>query len=133
MSEALRPRPPVNGDNRFFFDALEDGRIAVQGCDSCGELRHPPVAMCPRCHSLEWSPREVSGEGELTHYVVMHHPVLPPFEPGHLIGVVELSEGPRLVTNLEGVDREDVVIGMHMKVHPRRVDDELVLTVAHPM
>lgn len=132
MHEARRIRPAINRDNAFFFEALEQGTLCVQGCDSCHELRHPPVPMCPSCHDLAWSPREMQGEGELISFVVMHYPVLPPFEPGYIVAVVEFDEGPRLVTNLEDIAAEDVEIGMRVKVTPQRVDADLVLTVARP-
>lgn len=132
MSEALRPRPPINGDNKFFFDELKSGRISIQGCDSCHELRHPPVPMCPQCHSLDWSPRQMSGQGELISYVVMHHPVRPPFQDGYIVALVELVEGPRLVMNLEGIEEDNVEIGMKVDVTARAVDDQLTLPVAIP-
>ncbi|QDQ98811.1 Zn-ribbon domain-containing OB-fold protein [Tomitella fengzijianii] len=133
MSEALRPRPPINADNRFYFDALDAGTVCAQCCDACGEFRHPPVPMCPRCHSLEWSPREMPGEGELVSFVVMHHPVRPPFEDGYIVALVEFPEGPRMVMNLEGIAEDDVKIGMTLRVAAEAVDDELTLPVARPI
>ena len=130
MSEAVRPRPPINRDNRFFFEELEAGRVSVQCCDACGELRHPPVAMCPQCHSLEFSPKTMTGRGELVSYVVMHHPVRPPFEDGYIVALVELNEGPRLVMNVEGLQEDDLRIGMALDVKTVKVDPALVLPVA---
>lgn len=132
MIDALRPRPPINGDNRFFYDELKAGRVSVQGCSSCEELRHPPVPMCPSCHSLDWSPRQMSGEGELISYVVMHHPIVPPFQDGYIVALIELTEGPRLVMNLEGIAEDDIEIGMKVEVTAHAVDDELTLPMASP-
>ena len=133
MTKAFRPRPPINLDNAFFFEALNEGTVAIQQCDSCNELRHPPVAMCPNCHSLEWHAEEMTGLGTVFSFVVLHHPVMPPFEPGYIVAVIELEEGPRVVMNLEGIDKELVEIGMPVKVTPERMDDELVLPVARPL
>lgn len=132
MSEALRPRPPINGDNRFFYEELDAGRLSIQCCDGCDELRHPPVPMCPHCHSLEWAPKPMSGRGELTSYVVMHHPARPPFEDGYVVALVELEEGPRLVMNVQDLEEDDLSIGMPLTVEPVRVDPELVLPMALP-
>lgn len=132
MSSAVRPRPPINGDNQFFYEELKTGRVSVQECNSCNELRHPPVPMCPQCHSLEWSSRQMSGRGELISYVVMHHPVLPPFQDGYIVALVELAEGPRLVMNLEGIEEDDIKIGMSVDVTAHPVDDELALPIASP-
>ena len=132
-SQALRPRPAINLDNAFFFESLnERGELSIQHCGGCNELRHPPVPMCPECHSLHWSPKTMSGRGVLHSYVVMYHPIVPPFEPGYIVAVVELEEGVRVVMNLEGVAREDVQIGMPVHVTAERMDADLVLPVARP-
>ena len=107
-----RPRPRVTLDGRFFREGLEQGRLLIQRCASCGELRHPPGPMCPKCHSLEWKVLEASGRGTVYSYVVAHHPPIPPFEYPNLVVLVELEEGTRLVSNLVGVGREEVAIGM---------------------
>ncbi|RAX47819.1 hypothetical protein DQ353_18425 [Arthrobacter sp. AQ5-05] len=132
-SEALRPRPAINLDNAFFFEALtERGELAIQQCSDCNELRHPPVPMCPECHSVHWAPKTMGGRGIVHSYVVLYHPIVPPFEPGYIVAVVELEEGPRVVMNLEDVEREDVVIGMAVSITVERMDADLVLPVARP-
>ncbi|MGP5163118.1 Zn-ribbon domain-containing OB-fold protein [Arthrobacter rhombi] len=132
MTKALRPRPAINKDNEFFFASLHDGDLTIQQCGGCEELRHPPVPMCPQCHSLDWSPAVMSGRGTVFSYVVMHHPIVPPFEAGYLVAVIELEEGPRVVMNLEGVEPEQVGIGMPVIVTAEKMDEDLVLPVARP-
>ena len=84
---ALRPRPVVNDDNRFFWEGVERGELLIQRCSGCGELRHPPRPMCPSCHSLEWDAVRASGRGTVHSYVVPHHPRLPAFpEPYVVVG-----------------------------------------------
>lgn len=130
-SQALRPRPAINLDNAFFFEALNEcGELTIQNCDDCNELRHPPVPMCPECHSVHWSPKTMSGKGIIHSYVVLYHPIVPPFEPGYVVAVIELDEGPRVVMNLEDVEREDIKIGLAVDVTAERMDAELVLPVA---
>lgn len=131
--QPLRPRPAINLDNAFFFEALtERGELAIQQCDECNELRHPPVPMCPDCHSIHWAPKPMAGNGIVHSFVVLYHPIVPPFEPGYIVAVIELDEGPRVVMNLEGVEREDVKIGMPVEITAERMDETLVLPVARP-
>lgn len=126
MSQALRQRPAVNRDNAFFFEALQQGRLVAQQCASCSEFRHPPVPMCPSCHSIEWTASSIEGTGTLVTYSVLHHPVLPPFVAGYLVGLVELDHGVRLVLNLEYAE-QDAAIGQSVEVRVVRYDDDLVL------
>jgi uncharacterized OB-fold protein/acyl dehydratase len=112
VPQAKRPRPRTTLDGRFFWEGLEQGKLLIQRCAACGELRHPPGPMCPKCHSLHWNVLEASGRGTVYSYVVAHHPPIPPFDYPNLIALVELEEGTRLVSNLVGVGREEVTIGM---------------------
>lgn len=126
---ALRQRPAINRDNAFFFDALKEGRLVAQQCEECKTFRHPPVPMCPRCHALGWKATDIEGTGELISFTVIHHPVVPPFEAGYIVGLVELDHGVRIILNVEA-DEEDVEIGMTLEVRPYPYDDELVLPAA---
>lgn len=131
--QVLRPRPAINLDNAFFFESLnERGELSIQQCGECEQLRHPPVPMCPDCNSIHWAPKVMAGSGTVHSYVVLYHPIVPPFEPGYIVAVIELEEGPRVVMNLEGVDRADVQIGMPVTITAERMDENLVLPVARP-
>ncbi len=74
----------------------------------------------------------MSGRGRVFSFVVAHHPPIPPFQYPNLIVLVELEEGPRLVSNLVGVDPADCEIGMGVEVVFTQVDEELVLPLFRP-
>ena len=126
MSPEQRPRPALNGDNAFFFEALADGRLVAQQCSDCAQFRHPPVPCCPRCQSFAWEAADLTGTGELITFTVLHHPVMPPFAAGYIVGLVEFVEGVRIVMNLE-IAEEDVSIGMEVDVRAQSYDPELTL------
>ncbi|WP_244928792.1 OB-fold domain-containing protein [Nocardioides sp. W7] len=132
-AKPLRPRPAVNLDNAFWFEAARERRLVVQRCAQCGTLRHPPGPCCPECQSFEWDTVEASGRGTLYSYVVAHHPRHPAFDFPLLIALVELDEGTRLITNLTGVSPEDVVIGMPLEVAWHDADSELTLPLFRPV
>src|SRR5262249_14628406 len=118
------PRPAITHDNRFFWDGLAERKILIQKCASCGALQHPPEPMCARCRSLEWQHVEASGRGTVFSWVVMHYPPVPPFEYPNPIGLIELEEGVRIVSNLVGVKPEDIRIGMPVQAEFASVDDD---------
>ena len=104
--------PPVtDDDNRFFWEGVRDGRVLLQRCAGCGELRHPPGPMCPACLSLEWTAEEASGRGTIYSWVVSHHPTEADAEP-RIVVLVDLAEGVRLVANLQGVPSSEVATGL---------------------
>jgi uncharacterized OB-fold protein/acyl dehydratase len=129
---ALRPRPAVNRDNAFFWEGIDRGELLIQRCASCGRLRHPPGPMCPSCRSLEWDTVASTGRGVVYSFVVPHHPHVPSFEYPYVVGLVELEEGTRLVSNVIGVDPADVHVGMPVAVEFVAVDDELTLHQFRP-
>jgi uncharacterized protein len=131
-SPPLRPRPALTQDNSFFFDGAREGRLLIQRCASCGELRHPPRPACAACGSFDWDTVESSGRGTVYSYVVVHHPQVPAFDYPLPIAVVELEEGTRLVADLVGVAPDAVRIGMPVAVEFVATDDELTLPMFRP-
>lgn len=131
-ARTLRPRPAVNLDNRFWFDAAEDRSLVIQRCASCKTLRHPPGPCCPECRSFDWDTVEASGRATLYSFVVAHHPRHPAFDYPLLVAVVELEEGTRLITNLVGVEPQDVRIGMPLSLEWLEADPGLTLPVFRP-
>ena len=131
-TRALKPRPAVNLDNAFWFEAAAEHRLVVQRCQQCGTLRHPPGPCCPECQSFDWDAVEASGRGTLYSYVVSHHPRHPAFDHPLLIALVELEEGTRLITNLIGVTPDEVVIDMPLEVAWHQADAQLSLPLFRP-
>ncbi|WP_369395178.1 bifunctional MaoC family dehydratase N-terminal/OB-fold nucleic acid binding domain-containing protein [Streptomyces sp. CG1] len=121
---APRPRPVVNRDNAGFWEAVAEGRLLIQRCTACGALRHPWLPGCNVCGCLEWDTVEASGEGTVYSYVVVHHPPFPAFEPPYAVGLIELAEGVRMVSNVVGVPYDKVRIGLPVRVDFRRYGDE---------
>lgn len=131
-ADPLRPRPALNPDNAFWFEAARDRRLVVQRCASCKTLRHPPGPCCPECRSFDWDTVEASGRATLYSYVVAHHPRHPAFDYPLLVAVVELEEGTRLISNLAGVTPDEVTIGMPLTLDWLEADPELTLPVFRP-
>ncbi|MYS91578.1 hypothetical protein GTY47_18420 [Streptomyces sp. SID5464] len=127
--EGRRPRPVVNRDNAGFWEGVARHELLIQRCTGCGTLRFPWLPGCNGCGSPDWETVEASGEGSVYSYVVMHHPSFPAFEPPYAVGLIELAEGVRIISNVVGVPYDKVRVGMPVRLEFRRYDDELVLPV----
>jgi uncharacterized OB-fold protein len=128
-----RPAPVITSDNEAFWAAIDDGSLVAQRCASCGRLRHPPRPMCPECSSLSFEMLPLSGRGTVYSYALLHYPQHPAFEYPVLAAVVDLDEGVRLVTNLVGVDPQDVRIDMPVQVEFVAVEGDHQLPVFRPV
>ncbi|MCX5558932.1 bifunctional MaoC family dehydratase N-terminal/OB-fold nucleic acid binding domain-containing protein [Streptomyces sp. NBC_00038] len=127
-----RPRPVINRDNAGFWEGVARHQLLIQRCGGCGALRFPWLPGCNACACLEWDTVEASGDGTVYSYVVMHHPPFPAFDPPYAVGLIELSEGVRMVSNVVGVPYDKVRIGMPVRLEFQRYDEELELPVFRP-
>ena len=75
--------------------------------------------MCPHCGSLDVEVTTLSGRGTVYSYAVLHHPQHPAFEYPVLAALVDLDEGIRIVSNLVGVEPDEIRIGMPVQVGVR--------------
>ena len=123
----LRPRPAITHDNAFWFEGAKQHKLLIQRCLSCGRLRHPPSAMCPACHSLEWDTIEASGGGTIYSFVVNHYPQVAAFDYPLVVGLIQLDEGTRLVSDIVGTDPADVRVGLPVEVEFVEFDPDLTL------
>lgn len=101
------PAPEITHLNGPYWQALEEGRLSYQGCDDCGHAWLPPRSECPRCLGARWGWRKASGRGRLVSWVtyhIAHHPAFRDRLP-YNVAVVELEEGPRLITNIVDPDK----------------------------
>ncbi|MFF3373376.1 bifunctional MaoC family dehydratase N-terminal/OB-fold nucleic acid binding domain-containing protein [Streptomyces sp. NPDC002680] len=120
---ATRPRPVVNRDNAGFWDGVGRRQLLIQRCLECRTLRFPWLPGCNACGSGDWDTVEASGDGTVFSYVVMHHPPFPAFDPPYAVGLIELAEGVRIISNVIGVPYDKVRIGMPVRLEFVRYED----------
>ena len=128
-----RPAPIVTEDSAAFWDAADEGRLVAQRCADCGRLRHPPRPMCPACGSLDVEVVDLSGRGAVYSYAVLHHPQHPAFEYPVLGALIDLDEGIRIVSNVVGVEPDELLIGLPVQVEFVTTDGDHQVPVFRPV
>lgn len=128
----LRPRPGISRDTRFFWDGVDAGELRIQRCKKCATLHHPPRVRCHVCGNYDFDYKVASGRGTVYSFVEPCHPQLPSFDYPYVVGLVELEEGTRLITNIVDVDAETVAVGMPVELVFRNPDPELALPMFRP-
>jgi len=132
QAPARRPRPGILQETRFFWEGCQVGELRIQQCRACARLAHPPVVRCPACGSYELGYRVASGRGQVYSFVEVHHPRVPAFDYPLLVALVELEEGTRLLANLEGVEADEVHVGMPLVCFFREVEPGFALPFFQP-
>jgi uncharacterized protein len=91
-----------------FWNALRAGRLEFQRCRECSAAWLPPQAQCPNCWKAAWDWEPASGSGRLISWVIYHRAYHPAFidRLPYNVAVVELKEGPRVLTNIVSGARE---------------------------
>lgn len=95
------PLPEVTPLSEPYWAALGQGHLAFQRC-GCGHAWLPPREECPRCLAADYTWERAGGDGRLLSWVVYrtaYHPAFKDRLP-YVVAVVELDEGPRLITNI---------------------------------
>ncbi len=132
LEAPTRIASPRGHDNKWWWDACDDGRVLIQRCTQCQTLRHPPRPMCGECQSMEWDFVESSLDGEVLSYTELHHPKIPGYQYPLICAVIKLGEGTNLVANIVGCEPADVHIGMKLKGKVEQVDEKTMLPQFHP-
>jgi uncharacterized OB-fold protein len=120
-----RERPPINFDNEFFWDGIQERTLLIQRCSDCGRPRYPAIPSCFECHSLNWTASESNRRGSIYSYVVVHHPPTPGFELPYVVILVELDEGIRIPIASSTIRPEELAIGTHVVVGFTKDEDFL--------
>jgi len=111
--------PVPTPETQPYWDGCAAGELRIQRCLDCGKPYFYPRPLCPSCGSgrVEWF--TASGQATLYSYVINHRPATG-FEDDvpYAIAVVELAEGPRMMTSVRGVPAtpEALVLDMPLRV-----------------
>ena len=123
--------PSPDFETAPFWDGCKHGQFLLRHCNACGHDFHYPRPFCPRCWDDDVSWREASGRGTLYTYSIVHVNDLPPFgeRVPYVAAIVELKEGPRVMTNIEGVPFDELRIGMPVVVGYKPISDAVTIPI----
>ena len=127
------PVPKPTPETDHFWAGAREGQLKLQRCSDCDTVYFPPRPFCPSCISRDVEVINASGRGKLYSYVINQRE-----HPGHdgpySIAVVELVEGPRMMTNIINCEQtpEALVLDMPVEVVFEPITDEISLPYFQP-
>ena len=131
--EKPRPAPTPDADSAPYWSAAHEGRLVVQRCDSCGHHQLYGRALCISCGGdVSWV--DASGRGSVASWTVIRQNYARPFRDWipYVVALVDLDEGPRVMTNIVGCDPEEVSIGMKVVARFEPVSEEAGIALFEP-
>ncbi|MBK5221778.1 MAG: OB-fold domain-containing protein [Acidimicrobiia bacterium] len=128
-----RPIPEPTPETAHFWEGTRTGELRIQRCSDCASAYFPPRPFCPACSSRNVEVEAASGRATLYSYVI-HHREVPGFTSPYAIAVVELEEGPRMMTNIVECEQtpEALVLDMALEVTFEQVNDEISVPLFRP-
>lgn len=105
--------------------ALAEGRFLIQKCDDCGQHIYFPREICPHCGSD--AVQFVSPSGQGTVYAVTTVRRKPADGGDYNVSLVDLDEGPRLMSRVDNLKPDDVKIGQRVTARVVVADDKGVV------
>jgi uncharacterized protein len=117
-----------------FYEGARAAHLMVQKCTGCGALRFPAQELCVNCLSSQSKWVEVSGRGEVYSFNIMRQLYHPGFaaEVPYAVVVIKLEEGPKVVSNLTGVEPAAIRCGMPVEVVFEKLSDQVTLPKFRP-
>jgi len=126
--------PTPDADSAVFWAAAKEERLLIKHCEHCGAYIYYPRPFCPRCWSenVEWY--EASGKATLYTWSVVYRNDQPPFRERvpYVAAVVDLQEGPRMMTNVVDTPFEDLRVGMQLQVTFMPISEDFTIPVFVP-
>ncbi|MGP8059792.1 MAG: Zn-ribbon domain-containing OB-fold protein [Acidimicrobiales bacterium] len=128
-----RPAPTPDPDTAPYWSAAREGRLVIQRCTACGAHQLYGRDRCLVCRGpVEWVP--ASGRGTVYSFTVIRQNYARPFRDQipYVVALVDLAEGPRVMTNLTGCQPDEVTIGMAVRARFEPVSDEAGIALFEP-
>jgi len=133
MTNASRPLPRPTPETQHFWDGTKRGELRLQRCGECDHIYFPPRPFCPACSSRAVEVFKASGRGRLLSYVINYRPH-PAWQAPYAIAIVELDEGPRMMSNIVGCDQtaDALQLDMRLTVKFEQCSEEIFLPLFMP-
>lgn len=114
---------PISRTSKFWKE-LEKGKVYATKCKNCQKIHFPPVADCGACGSSDVSWIALDGNGKIVTFTqVFVKPASFSENITYIVAIVKLKEGIKALAWLTGIKREDVKVGMNVKLVAKVTSD----------
>ncbi len=129
-----KPLPTPDTDSAAFWSGLKEGKLLLQHCLDCGHVQYYQQGMCRRCGGERLEHRAASGRGKVHSFSVVYRAPGPAFKRDvpYAVLLVDLEEGPRMISSLVGAKPESVTFDMPVQLVCEKASDEITLPRFRP-
>jgi len=129
-----KPLPVITDESRPFWDGCRQGKFLLQYCERCRQYQFYPRMYCMQCgaETLTWV--ESCGRGVIYSYTIIRQIKSAEFgnDTPYNVAIVQLEEGPRLMSNIVDIDPAHLRVDLPVKVVFDAVTDAISIPRFRP-
>jgi uncharacterized OB-fold protein len=124
-----KPLPVPDADSAALWHGLRAGVLLLQHCGDCRHVQYYQQGICRHCGGENLSHRAASGRGRVHSFSVVHRAPGPAFKADvpYAVLLVDLEEGPRMISTYFGGKPEDVAFDMDVMLVCEQIDESTTL------
>lgn len=113
-----KPQPRITPHAAPYWQSCAEEKMALPYCQKCEACFYYPRLWCPQCFNQDLSWQEVSGKGKIYSFSIIYQSPLPSYQADlpYVLAIIELEEGPRMMTNVVNCDVNTVHVDMPVTV-----------------
>ncbi len=127
-----RIQPSMTPLTQPWFDACREGALLLQRCADCDHWQFYPRFFCTACAGENLSWERASGAGRVASFSVVRRAVSQAYEAPYVVALIDLAEGPRMMSQVVDCDSDAVTVGQPVKVRFEAWSDEVSMPVFSP-
>ena len=133
--DELKIIPTLTVETQPYWDACQQETLLLQQCKECDHIQFYPRLMCSKCSSREVGWIESSGFAKVLTYTIVHRPILPAYqkEAPYILALVQLEEGPTMMTNIVNCPHETINCNLQVKVLFQPWSEDFLVPVFEPL
>lgn len=126
---SIKPLPVITEESHPFWEGCRMGKLMLQRCVECQQYQFYPRLYCVECGADAPAWVEVSGRGVVYSYTIIRQNKSPEFrnDVPYNVAIVQLAEGPRMLSNIVEVSHDDLRVDMPVMVVFDAVTDTITL------
>lgn len=125
----IKPLPVPDADTFAYWEGLRHGQLLLQHCSNCEHVQLYQQAICRQCGSEHLHHRPASGKATVHSFSVVYRAPGPAFKDAtpYAVLLVELEEGPRMISSLVGGDVDTVTFDMPVRLVCEQISADIFL------
>ena len=110
---------------RYWREIKYRYRLIGEMCADCGGIFFPRRAVCPRCGSKDLEECKLADGGVVVSWTTIRNPPkeYQEYAP-YIVGLIELDDGVRVLSQIVDVDPETMKTGMRVETTFRKVKED---------